>query len=85
MQMHLDTTTDFQPRRRPLDVVLIRSSYDPFEGPFELDLGWKQATTGDVLVEVVPLRHHDFLDKNHIGHVAEVMKNHLNARTDTDR
>ena len=85
MQMHLDTTTDFQPRRRPLDVVLIRSSYDPFEGPFELDLGWKQATTGDVLVEVVPLRHHDFLDKNHIGHVAEIMKNHLNARTDTDR
>ena len=82
MQAHLDTTEDFQPRRRPLNVVLIRSSHDPFEGPFELDLGWKQAVSGDTLVEVVPLRHHDFLDKNHIGHVAEIMKAHLNARTD---
>ena len=85
MQAHLDTTTDFQPRRLPLNVVLIRSSYDPFEGPFELDLGWKQATTGDILVEVVPLRHHDFLDKNHIGHVAEIIKTHLNARTAEDK
>ena len=83
MQMHLDTTTDFQPRRHPLNVVLIRSSHDPFEGPFELDLGWKEAVTGNIQVEVVPLRHHDFLDRNHIGLVAEIMKNHLNSRTDT--
>ena len=81
MQAHLDTTIDFQPRRQPLNVVLIRSSYDPFEGPFELDLGWKQAVTGNTQVEVVPLRHHDFLDKNHIGLVAEIMKTHLNSRT----
>ena len=83
MQMHLDTTTDFQPRRHPLNVVLIRSSHDPFEGPFELDLGWKEAVTGNIQVEVVPLRHHDFLDRNHIVLVAEIMKNHLNSRTDT--
>ena len=83
MQAHLDTTTDFQPRRHPLDVVLIRSSYDPFEGPFELDLGWKQAVTGNTVVEVVPLRHHDFLDKNHIGLVAEIMKTYLNSSTDS--
>ena len=83
MQMHLDTTTDFQPRRHPLNVVLIRSSHDPFEGPFELDLGWKEAVTGNIQVEVIPLRHHDFLDRNHIGLVAEIMKNHLNSRTDT--
>ena len=81
MQAHLDTTIDFQPRRQPLNVVLIRSSYDPFEGPFELDLGWKQAVTGNTQVEVVPLRHHDFLDKNHIGLVAEIMKTHLDSRT----
>ena len=81
MQAHLDTTIDFQPRRQPLNVVLIRSSYDPLEGPFELDLGWKQAVTGNTQVEVVPLRHHDFLDKNHIGLVAEIMKTHLNSRT----
>ncbi len=79
MQAHLDTTIDFQPRHRPLNVVLIRSSYDPFDGPFELDLGWKQAITGKTEVEVVPLRHHDFLDKNCIGLVAEIMKNHLNS------
>jgi len=77
MQAHLDTTIDFQPRHRPLNVVLIRSSYDPFDGPFELDLGWKQAVTGTTKVEVVPLRHHDFLDKNCIGLVAEIMKTHL--------
>ena len=83
MQAHLDTTVDFQPRRHPLNVVLIRSSSDPFEGPFELDLGWKEAVTGNIQVEVVPLRHHDFLDRNHIGLVTEIMKNHLNSRTDT--
>ena len=82
MQAHLDSTIDFQPRRRPLDAVLIRCSHDPFEGPFELDLGWKQAITGNTLVEVVPLRHHDFLDRNHIELVAELMKTHLKSRTD---
>ena len=85
MQTHLETTVDFQPRRCPLDVVLIRSSHDPFEGPFELDLCWKQAISGNTVVEVVPLRHHDFLGKNQIGLVAEIMKTHLNARTDTNR
>ena len=80
MQAQLDTTMDFQPRRHPLNVVLIRSSHDPFEGPFEFDLGWKQAIAGETLVDVVPLRHHDFLDKNHIEVVAETMKTHLNAR-----
>ena len=84
MQAHLDTTMDFQPRRHPLNVVLIRSSHDPFEGPFEIDLGWKQAVAGETLVEVVPLRHHDFLDKNHIELVAETMKTHLKARIDTN-
>lgn len=81
MQTHLETVNGFEPRRHPLNVVLIRSSYDPFEGPFEIDLGWKQAITGDTLVEVVPLRHHDFLSRAHIGRVAEVVKNHLNSRS----
>ena len=83
MQAHLDTTVDFQPRRHPLNVVLIRSSHDPFEGPFELDLGWSQAISGDTQVEVVPLRHHEFLSRKHIGQVAEIMRSHLNSRTDT--
>ncbi len=85
MQAHLETIIDFQPRHLPLNVVLVRSSHDPFEGPFEYDLGWKQAITGSTQVEVVPLRHHDFLDKNHIGLVAEIMKTHLNSRIDTSR
>ena len=85
MQAHLDTTVAFQPRRLPLNVVLIRSSHDPFEGPFELDLGWSQAVAGNTQVEVVPLRHHEFLSKKHIGQVAEIMKTHLNSRTDTSR
>ena len=80
MQAHLDTTVAFQSRRDPLNVVLIRSSHDPFEGPFELDLGWKQTVSGDIRVEVVPLRHHEFLSKKHIGQVVEIMKTHLNSR-----
>ena len=84
MQAHLDTTVDFQPQRLPLDVVLIRSSHDPFEGPFELDLGWKQAVSGNIQVEVVPLRHHQFLSKQHIGLAAEIMKTHLNSRAAVD-
>ena len=84
MQAHLDTTVAFQPRRDPLDVLLIRSSHDPFEGPFELDLGWSQAVNGNTQVEVVPLRHHEFLSRKHIGQVAEIMKTHLNSRTDTN-
>ncbi len=85
MQAHLDTTIDFQPRRHPLNVVLIRSIHDPFEGPFEFDLGWQQAITGDTSIEVVPLRHNDFLDKNHIQPVAEIMKTHLNSRKSEKR
>ena len=83
MQAHLDITVDFKPRRHPLNVVLIRSSHDPFEGPFELDLGWSQAIAGDTQVEVVPLRHHEFLSRKHIGQVAEIMKTHLSSRGDT--
>ena len=84
MQAHLDTVIDFKPRRHPINVVLVRCSHDPFEGPFEIDLGWKQAITGDTVIEVVPLRHHDFLNKKHSELVAEVMKIHLNARGDTN-
>lgn len=81
MQTHLETLIDFQPRRCPLDIVLVRSCHDPFEGPFEYDLGWKQAITGKIIVEVVPLRHHDFLDKKHIVRVAEVIKTYLKSRS----
>ena len=82
MQTHLDTTVAFEPRRHPLNVVLVRSSHDPFEGPFELDLGWKQVVSGKTEVEVVPLRHHEFLNKRHIGQVAEIIKTHLKSRVD---
>jgi len=84
MQAHLGTTENFQPRRHPINVMLIRSKHDPFEGPFELDLGWKQATAGNIQVEVVPLRHHQFLSKDHIEIVAETMKTHLNSRINTN-
>ena len=82
MQAHLETTIDFQPRCYPLNVVLVRSSHDPLQGPFEPDLGWKQAITGNVLVEIVPLRHYDFLNKNRIQFVAEIIETHLNSRVE---
>jgi len=85
MQMHLETTIDFQPRRYPLDVVLVRSLHDPFEGPFEPDLGWSQAIQGKTQIEIVSLRHYDFLNKNFSETVAGKMKIHLNARVDANR
>ena len=85
MQAHLETTIDFQPRRYPLDVVLVRSLHDPFEGPFESDLGWSQAIQGKTQIEIVSLRHNEFLNKKFSETVAEPMKRHLNARIDVDR
>ena len=84
MQTHLDTTTDFQPRRYPLDVVLVRSLHDPFEGPFESDLGWSQAIQGKTHIEIVSLRHNEFLNKKFSKTVAQTMKRHLNARIDAN-
>jgi len=80
MQTHLETTIYFQPRRYPLDVVLVRSLYDPFEGPFESDLGWSQAIQGKTQVEIVSLRHNDFLNKEFSETIAKIMKSHLNDR-----
>ena len=85
MQAHLDTTIDFQPRRYPLDVVLIRTPHDPLQGPFESDLGWSQAIQGKTQIEIVSLRHYDFLNKKFSETIAEAMKTHLNSRVDTNR
>ena len=85
MQAHLETTIAFQPRRYPLDVVLVRSPHDPFAGPFESDLGWSQAIQGKTQIEIVSLRHYDFLNKKFSESVAEIMKRHLNARIGTNR
>ncbi len=85
VQTHLDTILNFQPRRLPLNVVLIRGRYDQLEGSFELDLGWNLAVTGDIQVEVISLQHHQFLFKNRVQLLAEKMKAHLNARVSTSR
>ena len=85
MQTHLETMINFQPRRYPLDVVLVRSQHDPFEGPFEADLGWSQAIEGKTQIEVLSLRHYDFLNKKFSETVAATMKSHLNARVDANR
>ena len=84
MQAHLNTIIDFQPRRYPLDVVLVRSPHDPLQGPFESDSGWSQAIQGKTQIEIVPLRHHDFLNKKFSQTVAEIMKSHLNSRIDAN-
>ena len=85
MQAHLDTTIDFQPRRYPLDVVLVRTPHDPFEGPYESDLGWSQAIQGKTQIEIVSLRHYDFLNKKFSDTIAKTMKTHLNSRIDDNR
>ena len=81
----LDTTIDFQPRRYPLDVVLVRTPNDPLEGPFESDLGWSQAIQGKTQIEIVSLRHYDFLKEENSETITQTMKRHLNARIDANR
>ena len=61
MQAHLNAAMEFEPRRLPLDLVLLRTALDPFEGPHEPDLGWSRTVTGHVTVATVAGRHHELL------------------------
>jgi len=80
MQAHLDTTLDFRAQGHPIDIVLIRSKYDPLEGPYEDGLGWHQAVSGNIQVESVSVRHYDMVAKNKLAPVAEMVRRYLDAR-----
>ena len=80
MQAHLNTTLDFRAQGYPIDIVLLRSKYDPLEGPYEDDLGWNQAVSGSIQVESVAVRHYDIVAKSKLEPVAELVRRYLDFR-----
>ena len=80
MQAHLDTMTKFRAQGYPIDIVLIRSKYDPLEGPHQNNLGWDQAVTGNIQIESVPVRHYDMVAKGKLKPVAKMIRRYLTAR-----
>ena len=80
MQAHLNTTLEFRAQVCPVDVVLIRSKHDPLEGPYENGLGWEQAVSGNVQIELISVRHYDMVAKGKLEPVAEVVRRYLDAR-----
>ena len=80
MQAHLNTTSEFRAQGYPIDIVLIRSKHAPLEGPYEKDLDWNQAVSGNIQVESVSVRHYDMVAKNKLKPVADMVRRYLDAR-----
>ena len=80
MQAHLNTTSEFRAQGYPIDIVLIRSKHAPLEGPYEKDLGWNQAVSGNIQVESVSVRHYDMVAKSKLKPVADMVRRYLDAR-----
>ena len=80
MQAHLDSVIDFRAQGYPIDIVLIRSKHDPFEGPYEDELCWNQAVSGSIQVETVSVRHYDMVGKSTLGPVAAMLSDYVTAR-----
>jgi len=81
MQHQLQTSLQYEPRRLPLNAVLLRTRLDPFEGPHELDLGWGRVIRGDVAIEAFPGRHEDLLSNASAADLATALARHLGRRT----
>ena len=81
MQLRLDAILSHELRQDPVDVVLLRTLVDPFEGPHEPDLAWGRAITGKVTVEQLPGPHERLLSGEGAKSLARVMERHLLSRT----
>ena len=64
----------------PIDVVLMRTRLDPFEGPHEPDLGWQRVTTGRIKVHILDGLHSDLLTPECAPDIAALMASYLLAR-----
>ena len=81
MQTHLSSVMAFEPSRRPIDLVLLRTHLDPFEGPHEPDLGWSRTVTGRVTVATIVGRHHELL-QDRAAELARSIERHANSSRD---
>ena len=80
MQRRLDAILTFEPDTDPVDIVLLRTRFDPFEGPHEADLAWSRAITGRVDIEQLPGAHEALLTRDGATGLARVLDKHLLIR-----
>jgi hypothetical protein len=81
MQLRLDAILSYKPRQDPIDVVLLRTLFDPFEGPHEPDLAWGRTIRGKVGVEHLPGPHEMLLASEGAKSLARALERHLLSRT----
>ena len=81
MQLRLDAILSYEPRQDPMDVVLLRTPIDPFEGPHEPDLAWGRTIRGKVVIEHLPGPHEMLLAGEGAKSLARVLERHLLSRT----
>jgi amino acid adenylation domain-containing protein len=77
MQSHLNAIMSHTPKRYPIDVVLLRTHLDPFEGPHEPDLGWSRAVTGNIVIDTLPCMHHELLTRDGAPRLAALVRPYL--------
>jgi amino acid adenylation domain-containing protein len=61
MQARLDAIMRYKPKGYSIDVTLFRTALDPFDGPYEPDLGWGRALSGRIEIVPIPGRHFELL------------------------
>jgi aspartate racemase len=80
MQAHLSMLMHYKPDPVALDIVLFRSLLDPFEGPYEADLGWSRLVTGRIAIEVFGSRHRDLLGASGAPELGKRINRYLQQR-----
>jgi amino acid adenylation domain-containing protein len=80
MQLRLEVILSYEPKQDPIDVILLRTLPDPFEGPHEPDLGWGRAITGKVTVEHLPGPHEKLLTGEGAKSLARALERYLLSR-----
>jgi amino acid adenylation domain-containing protein len=79
-ETNLAAFSGFQHRKLPIDITLLRSALDPFEGPHSPDLDWGRVVSGEVLVEIVARRHLDFMLEEGVASLCQYLNRHLLRR-----
>ena len=64
----------------PINIVLLRTRLDPFEGPHEPELGWQRVTSGPIRVEYLSLPHSELLTPEGAPEVARILERYLLTR-----
>ena len=80
MQAHLSMLMHYKPDPVALDIVLFRSLLDPFEGPYEAELGWSRLVTGRIAVEVLASRHRGLLGASGAPELGKRINHYLQQR-----